>query len=102
MRAELGGRANPSGSARLRERRAGPFISSPDIGTPWFVLTEYIVVRQRITEELETVLAAPLRFFSIGMHGEAGHHSDIGIDRMTNRHAFGLDDVIVIIDPLLS
>jgi hypothetical protein len=35
------------------------------------VLAENIVVRQRIAEELESVLAAALRFLGVGMHREA-------------------------------
>src|SRR5271166_2426999 len=85
MGAELLGRADPARSAGLRQRGPSPFISRPDIGTAGLVLAENIVMRQRVAEELESVLAATFRFLGVGMHREARHHRDIGVDCVTDR-----------------
>jgi len=55
---ELLGRADPARSGGLRQRGPSPFISRPDIGTAVLVLAENIVMRQRVAEELESILAA--------------------------------------------
>src|ERR1700688_2645374 len=102
MRAELVGRANPTRGAGLGQRDPHLLISRPDIGATRLVLAENIVMRQRITEELESIFAAALRFPGIRMHRETCHHRDIGIDRVADRHALSLDDPIVIVDPLFG
>jgi len=34
------------------------------------------------------------------MDREAGHHRDVGIDRVADRHAFLFEDAIIVVDPL--
>ena len=64
------------------------------------MLAEDIVVRQAIAEEAQTVLATAARFHLVRVHGEAGDHRDVGIDRMPDRHAFLPEDAIVVVNPL--
>src|SRR6185312_5368308 len=60
-----------------------------------------VVMRQRIAEEAEAVLAAPPRLLAIGMHRESRDHGDVGIDGVADRHALLLEDTVIVIDPLL-
>ena len=64
------------------------------------MLAEDIVMREAVAEEAEAVLAAAARFHLVGMHREAGDHGDVGIDRVADRHAFLLEDAVVVVDPL--
>ena len=57
---------------------------------------------RRRTSVIAFVLAATFRFVGVGMHREARHHRDIGVDRVTDRHALRLDAATVVVDPLLG
>src|SRR6476659_1808334 len=76
------------------------FEIGPDIGTAGLVLAEDIVMRQAVTEEAQSILAAAARFHFVGVYRKAGYHRDVGIDGMADRHAFLLEDAIVVLDPL--
>ena len=56
------------GRRRLGKRSPHLFVSRPDIGVARLVLAKNIVMRQRIAEEFETILAATFRFLCIRMH----------------------------------
>jgi hypothetical protein len=58
----------PTGGAGLGKRSRHLFVGRPDIGVARPVLAENIVMRQRIAEEFETILAAAFRFLCIRMH----------------------------------
>jgi len=101
MSEQLLGRADASRGPSLGQRRPRRFVGSPNIGPARLVLAEDLMMGERIAEELEPILATALCFGLIRMHRKACHHRDIGVDGMTDRHAFGLDDMVIIIDPLL-
>src|SRR6516225_2533304 len=102
MGAQLFRCTDPACGPGLRKRGPYLFVCRPDIGATRRVLAENIMMRQRIAEELESILAPPFCFLGVWMHGEARHHGDIGVNRMTDRDALRFDDPIVIIDPLLG
>ena len=58
---------------------------------------------EREAEEVEAFLAAAERFGSVGVHGEARHHRDVGVDGVADRDAFvALDDRVVVVHPVLG
>src|SRR5215831_16628127 len=93
---------DPACGPGLRKRGPYLFVCRPEIGATRRVLPENIMMRQRIAEELESILAAPLCFLGVWMHREARHHGDIGVDRMTDRNTVGLYDPIIVVHPLLG
>src|SRR5579862_6222917 len=80
----------------------GFFESPPDVGPPRRVFAETVVMAERITEEAKTIQAAAAGFGQVAMHGETRHHADVGIHGMADRHAFFLEDTIVVVHPLLG
>ena len=57
-------------------------------------------VAERVTEEAEAIEAAADRLLLIGVARHAGHHRDIRIDAVADRHALRrLDDVVVFLHP---
>src|SRR5712671_138986 len=100
MRAQLVRRADAMIGAGRWQRMARFLEISPDVGAAGLVLAEDVVMGEAIAEETQAVLAAAARFHLVGMHGEAGHHRHVGIDRMPDRHAFLPEDAIVVVDPL--
>src|SRR6202158_3895871 len=78
----------------------GLFEISPDVSASRFVLAEDIMMRQAVAEEAQAVFTAAERFHFVWVYREAGHHRDIGIDRVADRHAFLLEDAVIVIDPL--
>src|ERR1700730_556468 len=100
MGSQLVRRADAVIGASRRQRMPGLFEIGPDIRTPRLVLAEDVMMRQAVAEEPQAILAAAARFLFIGVYREAGHHGDVGIDGVADRHAFLLEDAVVIIDPL--
>jgi hypothetical protein len=68
MQAKLLRCADASGGAGLGKRSPHLFVGRPDIGLARLVLAKNIVMRQRIAEEFETILAAAFCFLCIRMH----------------------------------
>ena len=65
------------------------------------VMAVDVVVAERIAEELEALGAAPPRLVAILVAREAGHHGDVGVHRVADRHALvALDDLVVFVRPL--
>src|SRR5947209_17246943 len=100
MRAQLVRRANAVVGAGRRQRMPRFFEIGPDIGAARLVLAENVMMREAVAEEPQAVLAAAARFRLVGVEREAGHHRDVWIDGMADRHAFLLEDAVVVIDPL--
>src|SRR6266478_6928947 len=100
MRPQLIGCADAVIGAGRRQSVARFFEIGPDVGAAGLVLAENIMMREPIAEEAQAVLAAAARFFLVRMQREAGHHRHVRIDGVADRHAFLLEDAIVIIDPL--
>ena len=100
MRAQLIRRADAVIGAGRRQRMARLLEIGPDVGAARLVLAEDVVVRQAVAEEAQAVLAAAARLHLVRVHGEAGHHRDVGIDRVPDRHALLLEDAVVVVDPL--
>ena len=98
--AQLIGGADAVIGAGRRQRMPGLFEIGPDVGAARFVLAEDIMMRQAVAEKPQAVLAAAARFHLVRVHREPRHHRDIGIDRVADRHAFLLEDAVVVIDPL--
>src|SRR5437016_4209169 len=92
-------RADAVIGADRRQRMPRLFEIGPDVGAPRPVLAEDIMVRQAIAEEPQAVFATAARLHFVRVYGETGHHRDVGIDRMSDRHAFLLEDAVVVIDP---
>ena len=101
MGSQLIRRADAMIGAGRRQRVAGLFEIGPDVGTARLVLAENVMMREPVAEEAQPVLAAAARFLLIRMHREAGHHRDVGIDGMADRHAFLLEDAVIVVNPLL-
>ena len=101
MGSQLVRRADAVIGAGRRQRVAGFFEIGPDVGAARLVLAENVVMRQPVAEEAQPVLAAAARFLLVRMHREAGDHGDVGVDGMADRHAFLLEDAVVVVDPLL-
>ncbi len=60
------------------------------------MVAEDVVVAKRVTEEAEAVETAAARLLAVRMARETGHHGDVGVDGVTQRHArIRLDDVVV-------
>src|ERR1044072_3700880 len=76
------------------------FEIGPDVGTARFVLAEDIVMAERITEEPEAIEAATSGLFAVAMDRETGHHRDIRIHGMADRHTLLFKGSVVIIEPL--
>src|SRR4030088_3286610 len=100
MGAQLIRRADAVVGAGRRQRMPRLFEVGPDVGAARFVLPEDIMMREAITEETQTILAAAARFRLISVYREARHHRDVGIDRVADRHALLLENPVVVIDPL--
>ncbi len=101
MFAQLVRRSDTPVCAFFRDGVASVLEGFPDVGTARLVRAEQIVVPQCEAEETEPIHAPPFGLFSIFVAGEARHHCDVCVDRMTDRHAVVLDDVVVLVDPLL-
>src|SRR5438105_302864 len=100
MRSELVRRADAVIGAGRRQRMPRLLEIGPDVGTSRSVFAEDVVMRQAVAEEAQAVFAAAARFRLIRMQGKAGHHGDVGIDGVADRHAFLLEDAVIVIDPL--
>src|SRR5690606_16302904 len=97
---QVAGRADTAASADLRQICARYLKAVPDIGSTRSVITVDVVMSERVAEELEAFGAAPLRFGGVRMAGEAGHHGDVGVDAVADRHALlGLDDAVIFLCP---
>src|SRR5262249_40322180 len=73
-------RADAAVGAGRRQGRPRLLEIGPDVGAARLVLAEDVMMRERIAEEAEAVLAAPHRLGTIVMDGEARHHGDVRID----------------------
>ncbi len=102
MRAHLVRRADAARAGVLRHGILHRLEILPDVGAAGLVLAEDIVVAERVAEELEAVQAAPARFVAVMVHGKSGHHADVGVHRMADRHALLAEDAVVIVHPLLG
>src|SRR4029453_10884840 len=101
MLGELGRGADAAALADRRQLVPGRLEALPDIRNARLVMAVDVIVPERVAEELETLGAAPARFVAILVTGEAGHHGDVGIHRMADRHALGaLDDLVILVRPL--
>src|SRR6266404_6588190 len=83
-----------------RQRMPRLLEIGPDVGTSRLVFAEDIMMGQAVAEKAQAVFAAATRFHFVRVQGKAGHHGDVGIDRMAYRHAFLLEDAVIVIDPL--
>src|SRR5690348_11290670 len=102
VRAHLVRRANAAGAGILRHGILHGLEVLPDVRAPRLVLTENVMMAERVAEELEAVEAAAPRFVAIAMHGKSCHHADVRIHRMADRHTLFPEDTIVVVHPLLG
>src|SRR4029453_16599634 len=101
MLGELGRGADAAALADRWQLVPGRLEALPDVGDARLVMAVDVVVPERVAEELEALGAAATGFVANLVTGEAGHHGDVGIDRMADRPALGaLDDLVVLVRPL--
>src|SRR5712671_5211184 len=100
MGSQLIRRADAVIGAGRRQRMPRFFEIGPDIGASRFVLAEDVMMRKAVAEKPQAVFAAAAGFHFVRVYREARHHRDVGIDRVADRHAFLLENPVIVIDPL--
>ena len=61
-----------------------------------------VKVAERELEEAKAVGAPAKRFRLVGMAREAGHHRDVWVDGLADRHALALERLVVVRHPVLA
>jgi hypothetical protein len=96
---QLVGRADAA-AADVGHLSARRLVHLPDVGAAGLVRVEDVVVPEREAEELKAVEPATARFLLALVTRKAGHHCDVGIDRVADRHALVLERRVVVVDPM--
>ena len=102
MLAQLVGGADPAVLAIVGKTPAHLLVAGPDVGAARLVISECIEVPERKAEETESIQAPALGLIRIRVARKARHHGDVGVDRVTDRHALRADDPVVVVDPVLG